>query len=575
MLIHKEFVLTAAHCSPALIGNNEVTVGQLCVDQNDNCGQMQEKIKVKRIISHPLYSALEFTPSYDYLLLQLENPSTIDPVAFDDGSYSANYKSTTVLKTCGFGLTQNSIFGPSTASTELMETSLYYVKQSDCRSEYFLQADITASMMCAYAEGTDACQGDSGGPLYDEQNKVVVGIVSWGFGCAEGKPGVYSRISYEYQWIQQTICEHVQSGLRPAYCIGMPTVSPTVSPAPTAAPTPCIGMRAKVNIRTDDFNFETSWFIYEMENHELIDSVTLYEEPNSVASHDVCLSHTKCYNFIISDSFGDGIVLPGGYELITNDTTLISGNNFGFMDSKTFGSCDQCDPFQVSLTINTDNHGDETFWTIREVLSQEIYYSGGFEVSYQNGISYALEYNLCRNKCYQFEIYDLYGDGIEYPGNVVLSSPFGTFETFDFGFVDYYLFGEACDCSPDEIRVSMDVFIEGDSKMSWTFFHSDSNEIVKNGVIDKTMTEIMCIPNSCYTLSVYDEAEMAPTDYDKEASSFRVILNVDGQNILEISQRSIEEFGICRNISGSRVVSNKGMITGTLITSWIIVMLLM
>jgi hypothetical protein len=75
---------------------------------------------------------------------------------------------------------------------------------------------------------------------------------------------------------------------------------------------------------------------------------------------------------------------------------------------------------------------------------------------------------------------------------------------------------------------------------------------------------------------VYDEADIASTDYDKEVSSFKVILNVDGQDILEVNERSIEEFGMCRNTSGSgRIVYNKGMISGTLITSWIIVMLLM
>jgi hypothetical protein len=38
--------------------------------------------------------------------------------------------------------------------------------------------------------------GDSGGPLYDANEGVVVGIVSFGIGCAEqGYPGVYSRIS--------------------------------------------------------------------------------------------------------------------------------------------------------------------------------------------------------------------------------------------------------------------------------------------------------------------------------------------------------------------------------------------
>ena len=50
-------------------------------------------------------------------------------------------------------------------------------------------------MMCAMDPGQDACQGDSGGPLYDQENDVVVGIVSWGVGCAGDFPGVYAQIS--------------------------------------------------------------------------------------------------------------------------------------------------------------------------------------------------------------------------------------------------------------------------------------------------------------------------------------------------------------------------------------------
>jgi trypsin len=52
-------------------------------------------------------------------------------------------------------------------------------------------------MFCAglAAGGKDSCSGDSGGPIVDASTGVLLGLVSWGQGCAEaGFAGVYSRL---------------------------------------------------------------------------------------------------------------------------------------------------------------------------------------------------------------------------------------------------------------------------------------------------------------------------------------------------------------------------------------------
>ncbi|KAH9490160.1 hypothetical protein Btru_051228 [Bulinus truncatus] len=56
----------------------------------------------------------------------------------------------------------------------------------------------------------DTCMGDSGGPLFcldDVTSKWnLVGVTSYGEGCARpGIPGVYSDVSYFYNWIQEQL----------------------------------------------------------------------------------------------------------------------------------------------------------------------------------------------------------------------------------------------------------------------------------------------------------------------------------------------------------------------------------
>lgn len=53
--------------------------------------------------------------------------------------------------------------------------------------------------------GHDTCRGDSGGPLILD-SVFLVGIVSWGEGCARpNRLDVYARISVLYDWIRKTI----------------------------------------------------------------------------------------------------------------------------------------------------------------------------------------------------------------------------------------------------------------------------------------------------------------------------------------------------------------------------------
>ena len=67
---------------------------------------------------------------------------------------------------------------------------------------------VPETMFCAgpWSGGKDSCQGDSGGPIVDlsQGYAQLVGIVSWGIGCAAPHyPGIYTEVTHYLDWLEQ------------------------------------------------------------------------------------------------------------------------------------------------------------------------------------------------------------------------------------------------------------------------------------------------------------------------------------------------------------------------------------
>ncbi|KAH8282432.1 hypothetical protein KR054_007733, partial [Drosophila jambulina] len=74
-----------------------------------------------------------------------------------------------------------------------------------CRQKYGTYGKITKGNICASAPGKDSCQRDSGGPLVSLPDLKLIGIVSWGQGCAQPDyPGVYTSVYRFRDWIANT-----------------------------------------------------------------------------------------------------------------------------------------------------------------------------------------------------------------------------------------------------------------------------------------------------------------------------------------------------------------------------------
>jgi len=241
-LVSSEYVLTAAHCVAAdsieyLKSNGGYQIGALCAPYGPsnlkNCGQKVETFGIREIIPHPNYDA--GTVVNDFALIRLDGESSVIPVKMDEGNISPGYENQNVksnLWPIGFGTNER-----GKATSTLMHVNVNYVKQSTCNSNY--NGGITSAMMCAADTNQDSCQGDSGGPLYDSDNNSLVGVVSWGQGCADANfPGVYARISDQFSWIRQVICAD-HGDPKPSFCgNNPPPPSPPNNPPPPTPPTP-------------------------------------------------------------------------------------------------------------------------------------------------------------------------------------------------------------------------------------------------------------------------------------------------------------------------------------------------
>lgn len=111
--------------------------------------------------------------------------------------------------TAGWGKTN--VIGSVSKKLNNIQVKLYDSAACSYISLYHGIKDWSSYLCAGELEGgKDSCQGDSGGPLFIKENFgikqkfVLIGITSFGIGCAEpGLAGVYTKVGPYLSWIKE------------------------------------------------------------------------------------------------------------------------------------------------------------------------------------------------------------------------------------------------------------------------------------------------------------------------------------------------------------------------------------
>ncbi|EDV27599.1 expressed hypothetical protein [Trichoplax adhaerens] len=193
-IIDSKWVLTAAHCvEGAKARKLRVNVGDHSIED-----ATEQIISLRRSIVHSAYDSNSLVN--DIALLELSESATAksNTATIPCASKATTMSDGDTVTVTGWGTLSSGGSSPDT----LHKVNVNYFDDSKCLSAY--GSEFSAKeMFCAGVNGggKDSCQGDSGGPA--ASGGRLVGVVSWGYGCADAQyPGVYTRVSNYQDWIE-------------------------------------------------------------------------------------------------------------------------------------------------------------------------------------------------------------------------------------------------------------------------------------------------------------------------------------------------------------------------------------
>lgn len=172
--------LTAAHCyySPSSV---MAVAGAHNIFEFETA---QQRVKLMSFIKHAQYNTDTKVNDIAVVLFEeeLRLNDYVKPLCPPRTQTGEWMQETDLLRVCGWG---NTVYMGSDYPSELHCVDVHYISRVRCNGKDHYNGVVMEGMFCAgelNVGGKDACQGDSGGPV--RFNETVVGVTSWGYGCA-------------------------------------------------------------------------------------------------------------------------------------------------------------------------------------------------------------------------------------------------------------------------------------------------------------------------------------------------------------------------------------------------------
>lgn len=196
--ISQRWIVTAAHCVSGMSERDRITSRAIVNPADMYTYPKSAEVRLKQVMTHPAYDSN--VSANDIALVQTSKAMSTTPLPYSAEGVSPPLGAS--LKVFGLGIT--SFGGRFPDSLQIGNVIDLAGATGECGGYGYQYG--AESMLCAgLPDGSvDACQGDSGGPLTGwAGRRTLVGVVSWGYGCAmAGYPGVYTRVSTFANWIQ-------------------------------------------------------------------------------------------------------------------------------------------------------------------------------------------------------------------------------------------------------------------------------------------------------------------------------------------------------------------------------------